>query len=178
MPEPLDDRTVSYVLATERAFDDLRQVASQLAGLLVLAASGAKSATPDHPMMEAARSLCDEAGDAVRHAHPTDRALPHHRHVLQAAAAIGLALAEAREHFGNGRPSDIDSILTPLRVGYEHLRRASDLLPGFELIGFGQACCSGAHEGGMGRAGRMGGIERFPSSPSRPSSPSSQRWLP
>ena len=51
MTETLDDRTTAYILETRRPFEDLRQVASQLAGLLVLAASGAKSAAPDHPML-------------------------------------------------------------------------------------------------------------------------------
>ena len=35
----VDDATVVYILETRRYFEDLRQVASQLAGLLVLAAA-------------------------------------------------------------------------------------------------------------------------------------------
>ena len=39
----VDDETVTYILATRKHFEDLRQVAAQLAGLLVLAAVGALS---------------------------------------------------------------------------------------------------------------------------------------
>ena len=45
----IDNETVAYILVARKHFEDLRQVAAQLAGLLVLAAAGGKSATPDHP---------------------------------------------------------------------------------------------------------------------------------
>ena len=49
--EKIDDETVAYILKAQKYFEDLRQVAAQLAGLLALAAAGGKSATPDHPML-------------------------------------------------------------------------------------------------------------------------------
>ena len=50
----IDEATATYILENQRCFEDLKQVASQLAGLLVLAASGSKEAVPDHPMLDAA----------------------------------------------------------------------------------------------------------------------------
>src|SRR5262245_13852628 len=67
----LDDKTVAYVLETGRAFDDLRQVLSQLAGLLVLDRSGAKSGGPEHPVLGAAADTLRQAADVVRRAQPT-----------------------------------------------------------------------------------------------------------
>src|ERR1700687_1577044 len=72
----LDDETVAYVLAARKHFEDLRQVAGQLGGLLVLAAAGAKSVTPHHPMLEAAERLYESASEDIRGMHATVRARP------------------------------------------------------------------------------------------------------
>ena len=143
MTSEIDDETATYVLESQKHFEDLRQVAAQLAGLLVLAAAGAGSAMPDHPMLDAAEQLYEEAVEGVRRARATVRARRHHHHVVRGAAEIGRALSIAREHPGqldSGRA--IDRILTPLRTGYVHLQQAADALPGFELIAFEQGCCA------------------------------------
>ena len=142
MQAPLDDRTAAYILAARPHFENLRDVAAQLAGLLVLAAAGARSAAPDHPMLRAADALFRESQDGIRRTEATERARLHHRHLMQAAAAIDAALSAARDRLG--RPhggEDIDFILTPLRAGYTHLQHAANALPGFEIVAFEQGCC-------------------------------------
>jgi len=64
--ESIDDKTVAYIVGAQKYFEDLRQIAAQLAGLLVLAAAGGKSATPDHPMLEAAELLHESASAGIR----------------------------------------------------------------------------------------------------------------
>ena len=162
MNDPLDDRTAAYILATRRPFEDLRQVASQLAGLLVLAASGAKSASPDHPLLGAARTMFDEAAGDVRRATPSPRAQRHHASFLQALLAIDEALALAPAGLRGGRTGDLDSVLTPLNAGYRHLQDAANCLPGFELVAFSQSCCSQGQAGRVGarRSGGPGGSGR------------------
>jgi len=141
----VDDATAAYILENQKCFEDLKQVASQLAGLLVLAAAGSKSALPEHPMLEAAQQLFREAADALRRARPTPRAQPHHRHLKQAAGAIGRALNAAVRCFRPlGGGLDIDPILLPLRAGYEELERAARALPGFETVAYDRACCGQA----------------------------------
>jgi hypothetical protein len=135
----LDDATAAYIVENRKCFEDLKQVASQLAGLLVLAAAGSKEATPDHPTLGAARELFRQAEDALRRAHPTERARRHHEHLTRAASAFGKALKEAKG------PLKIDPILIPLRAGYSELERAADALPGFEKVAYARACCRGAH---------------------------------
>jgi hypothetical protein len=138
----IDERTVAYVLENRRHFEDLQQVTAQLAGLLVLAAAGAGRAAPDHPLLQAADRLFEEAVDGLRRAQIPVRARPHHAAVLQAAAAVRASLDAA--HAGLERPGgavDIDPILIPLRAGYAHLQRAAHALPGFELVAFDQGCC-------------------------------------
>jgi hypothetical protein len=131
----VDDATASYIVENQRCFEDLKQVASQLAGLLVLAAAGSKEAAPDHPALLRARELFQEATDGLRRARPTDRARKHHAHIAIAAARIGTALQGAQGRI------DVDRILIPLRAGYAELERAADSLPGFEKVSYSHACC-------------------------------------
>jgi hypothetical protein len=133
----VDDATAAYIVESRKCFEDLKQVASQLAGLLVLAASGSKEAVPDHPMLGAARELYQEANDVLRRAGPTDRARRHHQHLTAAAGLIGTALKES------GGSLNVDGVLIPLRAGYTELERAADSLPGFEKIAYDGACCVG-----------------------------------
>jgi hypothetical protein len=133
----IDDATATYIVENQKCFEDLKQVASQLAGLLVLAAVGSKEAAPDHPMLSEARRLFQEADDAVRRAKPTERARQHYEHLARAANAIGVALKEA-----DGR-LNVDRTLIPLRAGYTELERAADALPGFEKVAYERACCGG-----------------------------------
>ena len=42
----VDDATAAYIVENQKCFEDLKQVAAQLAGLLVLAAAGSKEARP------------------------------------------------------------------------------------------------------------------------------------
>jgi hypothetical protein len=135
----IDDATAAYIVENQRCFEDLKQVASQLAGLLVLAAAGSKEAAPDHPALGAARVLFREANDALLQAHPTERSRRHYEHLAQAAALIGVALKEA-----SGK-MNMDRTLAPLRAGYTELERAADALPGFEKVSYARACCGGAH---------------------------------
>jgi hypothetical protein len=131
----LDDDTAAYILETRRSFEDLRQVAAQLAGLLVLAAAGSKSAGPHHPMLDAAEQLYQEAIEGIHCARATARAGRHHRCLLLAAAALRNALSAARSSL------EIDPVLIPLRAAYDQLQRASNELPGFEMVAFDQGCC-------------------------------------
>jgi len=131
----VDDATAAYILETRRPFEDLRQVAGQLAGLLVLAAAGSKNAGPHHPLLDAAGLLYREAIDGIHQARVTNRARRHHHHLLQAAATLGAALAAAK------RSPQIDPVLTPLRSAYDQLLQASQELPGFAMVAFEQGCC-------------------------------------
>ena len=134
----LDDRTLAYVIAAHPVFEDLRQVAAQLAGLLVLAATGSKETSPDQPMLESAKLACVQAADGVNRAGAltSDHTRAHHRKLVDARAALADALASA-----DTWPVDVEAVLLPLRMAYAHLQSASQLLPGFQMVSFEQACC-------------------------------------
>ena len=132
---PLDDATVAYILETRKCFEDLRHVAAQLAGLLVLEASGARSELPYHPMLAAAEELYRGAEQQIQRASVSARAERHHRHLAEAASAVGQALRAAHQS-----PA-VDPILVPLRAAYAHLQSTAGELPGFEMVALGQGCC-------------------------------------
>jgi hypothetical protein len=138
----LDDDTIAYIIETRRYFEGLRQVSAQLAGLLVLAAAGSKSAGPHHPMLDAAEQLYQEAVEGLHSARVTARAERHRRCLLRAAVALRNALSAAHSSL------EIDPVLIPLRAAYDQLQHASNELPGFEMVAFDQACC--ARKRGLG----------------------------
>ncbi len=144
MREPVDDRTAAYILETRRAFEDLKQGASQIAGVLVLAGAGADSASPDHPLLAAAADLLGSAGESLRAARATERARRHHAALLQAAHELRAALAQARGKIC------VDAVLDPLERAYGHLQDASRSLPGFEMVAFDHGCCALARRASQG----------------------------
>ncbi|HUK36126.1 MAG TPA: hypothetical protein VLV86_19550 [Vicinamibacterales bacterium] len=119
-------------------FEDLRQVAAQLAGLLVLAATGSKDASPHHPMLASAKQTFAHAADGVRRAAALadESTRPHRHHLACASDALAHSLAAA-----DIWPTDVDAVLVPLREAYSHLQHASSALPGFQMVSFEQACC-------------------------------------
>jgi hypothetical protein len=137
----LDDATTSYVVNTRVPFDLMRQANGQLAGLLVLAASGGRSAQ-DHPMLHLAEECLREALDGIRGIRPPPQAEHHHLHLLEAARAIRLALRMARERLHQRDDASMDAIMEPLRAGFRQLQWAAGALPGFEIVAFEQGCCA------------------------------------
>ncbi len=140
----LDERTVRYVIETRPHFEELRHAVGQVAGMLVLAAAGAKTVTQDHPLFSTARRTRDRVCDGIRAARPSARARHHHRHLLAAVGALSLALQRAQEdlHLHGLERERVDPVLAPLRAAWRHLGWAAKALPGFELLSFDQACCA------------------------------------
>ena len=136
---------MAYVVAAQPVFEDLRQVAAQLAGMLVLFATGSKTAAPDHPLLGTATQLFAQAADAVERVQGsvTDRARLHHDNLRRAAAALREALAATRVELGKpGIAAELDTPLVPLRHAYACLEHAASALPGFEMVAFNQGCCA------------------------------------
>jgi hypothetical protein len=129
----MDDQTAVYILATRPAFEDLRQAISQMAGVLLLTAARAKNESSN---LEPARKLHRQALETLREARISARAAVHHQHLSRAAEDLETALNKAVG------PLNVEAILPPLRAAYEELQKASQTLPGFEMVAFEQGCCS------------------------------------
>ena len=121
-----EDHTTAYVIATQPYFEDLKQVAAQLAGLLVLEEAGA---APDHPMLLSARSAYRAAVDGLHSTRVPAPARAHHNHLLAAARNLNEAFVATDK-------------LIPLERSFAELRAASHALPGFPMISFEQGCCA------------------------------------
>lgn len=138
----LDDRTIAYALTVRATFDSLRQAVAQLAGLLVLASSGARSSIIDHPMLERAIAQQAEAEDLIERVKVPTPAMHHHYHLRRASAGIGRALASAANLGYRRDGAVLDQILAELREAWRELHRTTHFLPGFQVVDFGQACCA------------------------------------
>lgn len=139
--EGLDDATLAYVLASRPVFEQLRRAAGQIAGLLVLAAAGGRSAQ-DHPMLGLAASARDEALETLRSLRVPQAAAHHHRHLARAARAVSAAVSAAESGLHRRDDAAADAVLAPLRAGYRELQWSTGALPGFAMVAFDQACCA------------------------------------
>lgn len=136
----LDDATIAYVMAARQAFDGLRRVEGQLAGVLVLAAAGGRSAA-GHPVLAIAWDVWAEAADTIGSLTVPPAGRHHYRHLRRAAACIGRAMSATRRLSGRN-PIVIDATLGPLRAAHRELQCAAAALPGFEIVAFQQGCCA------------------------------------
>lgn len=138
--EGLDEATLGYVAAMREPFEQLRQAAGQIAGVLVLGVTGGRGVA-GHPMLELADTARRAAEDAVRSTSPPRRGAHHHRHLAEAARLVAAALDAARLHL-RADDAGTDAILVPLRAGFRELQWAAAALPGFEVVAFSQGCCA------------------------------------
>jgi hypothetical protein len=136
----LDDATTAYVLEARVAFDGMRRAAAQLAGLLLVAATGGRSGQ-DHPMLALAIEAHRAAADTLHGLTAPPRATHHHRHLMQAEHALSVALERARGHLHLTEEAQT-AISRPLSSAIDHLRWAGGALPGFEIVAFSQGCCA------------------------------------
>ncbi|HTI00010.1 MAG TPA: hypothetical protein VL752_03595 [Acidisoma sp.] len=141
MPADLDDRTLDYVLQARPVFDRIGRISGQLSGLLILAATGARSAQ-GHPMFaliqEAEAGLADEMASL----HPTGAAGHHHRHLCLAVRAVSRAVTVARQGLHVWDEAMMDEMTAALRRANQELQWATAALPGFAVVDLRQACCA------------------------------------
>jgi hypothetical protein len=126
---------------TRPAFEDLRQVLSLLAGLLVLEASGSREGAAGHPMLVTARSTFDRAADTIRRARPTPQSTRHHRLLLAGISQLDDSLRATANCWRHGGERTTNEVLVSVRAAYAQLQLAGSELPGFELVALRQGCC-------------------------------------
>jgi hypothetical protein len=104
-------------------FEDLKLVAAQLAGFLVLACSGAR----DPFLLTSAELVYRNAVDSLRSSRVPER------HFVAAAAKLGAVITEMRKQ---------RDALPLLESAYTDLRAASRTIPGVQMVAFDRGCCS------------------------------------
>jgi hypothetical protein len=88
-----DDRTIRLLLDVHPAFEGLRTVAGQLAGLLILAAAGASKGRLDGTLLDAARLTYKETRERVLNLAVEDAILHVGHHLRQAAEGLEATFA-------------------------------------------------------------------------------------
>jgi hypothetical protein len=110
-----------------RVFEDLKLVAAQLAGFLVLEGSGARI---DPLLLVSAERVYKSAVDSLKSARAPER------HLLEAAEKLGDAIREMQVN---------RDALPLLKGAYADLWAAAKTEPGLLMISFERGCCAEAH---------------------------------
>ena len=139
---PLDDQTVTYVLAAQRPFEDLRQAVGQVSGWLVLAALRTNDAVADHPALMRASCLLGDCLDDLPRLRPTALARPHHERLMRVAHAMDAAVRDAQTRALIRTDADIHRVSIAVKAAYADLAAATAALPGFQMVSFADACCA------------------------------------
>lgn len=141
MNADMDDGSIAYAIGMQLPFDCLRNAAAQLAGVLILAATGSRSGSPDHPILAVAADNHRQALDGMRAVRVPDDSRHRHLHMMRASSLIAEAVV-AFKAVATSRNSHVDAALALLARGWNELRLASVSLPGCEIVDFRHACCA------------------------------------
>jgi hypothetical protein len=136
-----DDRTIRLLLDVHPAFEGLRTVASQLAGLLILAAAGASGGRLDGSLLDAARLTYKDTRERVLNLAAEDSIRHVSHHLRQAAKGIEATFANVERESRAGSSFDGTQALALLKGAYGHLESVSKLTPGFRLVDTSDSCC-------------------------------------
>jgi hypothetical protein len=136
-----DDKTIRLLLEVSPAFEGLRTVAGQLAGLLILAAAGASGGRVDGALLDASRIAYKETRKLVRDLAGEDSIRHVGHHLAKAAKGIEATFAHLEREARAGPAFDGTQALALLKRAYGHLESVSKLTPGFQLVDRSNSCC-------------------------------------
>ena len=134
----LDQATARYVVVAEPVFATLRQVLLQATGQALVEALAIEGRNLQDAPLISAREALAEAMDALRAAPVSPRAAHYHHHLMAAADTLEGVLSQSR----TPRQGRRGAISQALGQAERQLRTAARLLPGFEMVALGEACCA------------------------------------
>lgn len=140
---PFADAVITYLNAAQPVHQQLQQVLTQAAGYALLVMTrGHRVALLDAPVAGAERALA-QVRVGLGGIRVPARARHHHHHMFSAVEAVGRSLQALLGCLRPGADDRLRAELTrALRAATDHLRAASRLLPGFEMVDLSQACCA------------------------------------
>ena len=136
---PDEQPLLRYVAAARPAQQLVGETLKQVAGFALLLMTSPGRASLAEGALAAAADAAARAAEDIRAIPVPGRAAHHHHHMRAAAEALRRACAAA---LGRRGGVNRDDLVHALRTASDHLRATERLLPGFELIDFGQACCA------------------------------------
>jgi hypothetical protein len=140
----LADPTIRYIVNSQPLHDRLRQVLTQVAGFSLLVMTRG----PRVPALEGPLALAAEVFrstiEQIRALRVPAGANHHHRHMIEAAAAVERSIGLLAGCLRSQSDGDARAALTRcLHDAAEHMRAATRSLPGFEMVDLRQSCCGG-----------------------------------
>lgn len=147
MTSAVDDRgdraLLSYMESARPVQEMLRQVLTQVAGCSLMLMTRARPSMPPEGAMPLARVAAERAHEQLRAIRVPEAAAHHFHHLEKVAEAIRRAFAGVDACMAPGAgDADRDRLSGALNAATKHLRASARLLPGFEIVDFGQACCA------------------------------------
>lgn len=141
MSADTSENSIAYAMGIQLPFERLRNAAAQLAGVLILAATGSRAGSPDHPIVSVAADNHQQAIDGLGAVKVPGDSRHQHLHMMRASSLIADALF-AFKSVPTSKNSNIDAALSLLVRGWSELRFASVAIPGCEIVDFKHACCA------------------------------------
>ncbi len=142
-----DERTekavIGYIAAARPVQERISQTLTQVAGFALLVMTSRHRAPLAEGSLAGAREEAARVAESVRALAVPGPAAHHYHHLRGAADMLGQSCAAALACTG-ARASQAEraTLTRALREASDHLRATARLLPGFELVDFGQACCA------------------------------------
>jgi len=138
-----EQATLRYLSAARPVHDELRRALTQVAGCALLLMTSAGRPTHAEAVIIGAAAAAADVADGVRQLQVPSIAAHHHHHLRRASEALTHACMAARACAGPGvAERDRDDLVRALQGTVANLRAVSHLIPGFETVNFGQACCA------------------------------------
>lgn len=141
MNADMDDGSIAYAIEMQMPFECLRNAAAQLAGVLILAATGSRLGSSDHPIVAVAIDNYQQAADGMSAVKVPAGSRHRHLHMMRASSHIADAVVTFKS-VSTLKHSNTDAALALLSRGWSELRLASMSLPGCEIVDLKHACCA------------------------------------
>jgi hypothetical protein len=136
------DQMVRYVARARPVQQLISDTLTQVAGVALLLMTSTRSVSLAEGSLAGAHDSALRAVEEVRALATPDIAAHHHHHMSAAATTLVQACAATLDCLRADASEHRDALVSALRASSDHLRSTARLLPGFELVDFGQACCA------------------------------------
>ena len=138
--ETFGERDITYIETAKPVFEDMRQIVSQLAGLLLLSEAVSGHGFVVRDLLARSHELLADASAAVDALKPSARGQHHHLHMRKAIEELVTSLTMAEETAKGLNLGDRG--FRAVTVAWQELIHASNALPGFERVDLSQSCCA------------------------------------
>lgn len=147
-----EQATLRYLSAARPVHDELRRTLTQVAGYALMLMTSNGRPTHTEAAILNAEATAAKVADGVRGLQVPFLAAHHHHHLRCASEGLTHACTAALTCTGPGvAERERDDLVRALQSTVENLRAVSRLIPGFETVNFGQACCAVHASAGVGR---------------------------